>query len=325
VTIQQTRTITRTAFFLLFLLAPVLNIFRFDLTLGHFIIFNQAWTLDVSEVLAGSSVDAALRIFTRVLLPFFAFVGITGILIWKYGRIYCGWLCPHFSVVEMFNELMLKQLHRVTVWEKPTTRSQGIMPKVIVAIPSILMAFIWAFGLLGYLLPPKSLFVDLLHLQLGFGASIFLIAATAVFSFDFIFTRHVFCKYGCALGLFQSLIWMANRKAMVIKFDRQRAKICRECSLNKPQKACDAACPMRLPTRNMKRAKFTCTQCGQCVAACSDVQKHRAKSQQTDEEKSLLNWVSGEQAIEVDRHANSTKSNNHNNGKNNSIAIKEIK
>ena len=339
-TLQQTRTrtLTRTAFFLLFLLAPVFNIFRFDLTLGNFIIFGQAWTLNISDILAGDSLDAAVRIFTRVLLPFFVFVAITGILIWKYGRIYCGWLCPHFSVVEMFNELMLKQLNRVTVWEKANAPSKGVMPKIIVALPSILMAFVWAFGLLGYLLPPKVLFYDLIHLQLGFGASVFLVAATVVFSFDFIFTRHVFCKYGCALGLFQSLIWMANNKALVIKFDRQRAKICRDCSMSTlgksgSQKPCDAACPMRLPTRNMKRAKFTCTQCGECVSACSQVQKVKMNKQP-----SLLHWVSGEQAIEVDRPAGSLESFNERNNEKNSernsesklnasqkIAIKEIK
>jgi len=295
VTIQQARTLTRTVFFALFLFAPVLNIFRFDLTVGHFVFFGQAWTLNISSILTGDSIDAAIRIFTRVLLPFFAFVGISGVLIWKYGRIYCGWLCPHFSVVEMFNDLMLRQLNKVTVWEKATKPSQGILPKVIVALPSLAMAFIWAFGLLGYLLPPKALFYDLLHFQLGFGASVFLIAATTIFFFDFVFTRHIFCKYGCALGLFQSLIWMANKRAMVIKFDRERAKACRECSLHAHQKACDAACPMRLPTRNMKRAKFTCTQCGQCAAACSKVQG--------SVDKSLLKWVSDEEAIEVDRGA----------------------
>jgi ferredoxin-type protein NapH len=306
VTLQQTRTLTRTAFFLLFLLAPVLNIFRFDLTLGHFVFFNQAWTLNIENILAGDSLDAALRIFSRILVPFLAFISITGLLIWKYGRIYCGWLCPHFSVVEMFNKLMLKQLNRVTVWEKPSKSNNAILPKLVVAVPSIIMAFIWAIGLLGYLLPPKIFLVDLIHLQLGFGASIFIVVATVIFSFDFIFTRHVFCKYGCALGLFQSLIWMANKKAMVIKFDRDRAKACRECSLNSPQKACDAACPMRLPTRNMKRAKFTCTQCGQCVSACTKVQN--------ESQASLLNWVSGERAVEVDRPASKFE-----------IDIKEIK
>lgn len=303
-TIQQTRTLTRTAFFLLFLLAPLLEIFRFDLTLGHFVIFGQAWTLNINDILAGDSFDAASRIFSRVLLPFFIFVVITGWLIFKYGRLYCGWLCPHFSVVEMFNRLMLKQLKRVTVWEKPNKESKGFFPKIIVALPSIAMAFVWAIGLLGYLLPPKVFLIDLVHGNLGFGASIFILVATTIFSFDFIFTRHVFCKYGCALGLFQSLIWMANQKALVIKFDRARAKICRDCNLSVidkegSQKPCDAACPMRLPTRNMKRAKFTCTQCGQCVAACSQVQQVKLNNQA-----SLLNWVSGEQAIAVDRPAN---------------------
>ena len=304
-TLQQTRTLTRTAFFLLFLLAPLLDIFRFDLTLGHFIFFGHAWTLDIQDILSGDSVDAAIRIFTRMLLPLIAFISITLFLIWKYGRIYCGWLCPHFSVVEMFNQLMLKQLNRVTIWEKPIKPNNRVLPKIIVAVPSILMAFIWAVGLLSYLLPPKPLFNELIHFDLGFGATLFITVATLIFSFDFIFTRHIFCKYGCALGLFQSLIWMANKKAMVIRFDRQRARACRDCSLNAKDKPCDAACPMRLPTRNMKRAKFTCTQCGQCIAACSKVQ-------QGDPQGSLLHWVSGEKAVEVDRPANT-------------IEIKEIK
>jgi len=296
--LQQQRTLTRTVFFLLFLLAPILDIFRFDLTLGHFIILNQSWTIDIDSILTGhgDSMDAAIKIFSRVLLPGVAFVAISAVLIWKYGRIYCGWLCPHFSVVEMINQLMLQQLNRVTVWEKASKISKGYLPKVIVAIASISMAFIWAVGLLGYLLPPKALLVDLVNFELGFGARTFIIVATMVFSFDFIFARHIFCKYGCALGLFQSLIWMANKKAMVIKFDRTRAKACRECSLQSPQIACDAACPMRLPTRNMKRAKFTCTQCVQCVSACDKVQEVHGK-------RSLLKWVIGKDAIAVDRQA----------------------
>lgn len=303
---QPIRKFTKTAFFLLFLFAPILDVFRFDLTVGHFIIFGQEWALNIENILAGDSLDAAVRVFSRVLIPLLTFIGITGFLIWRYGRIYCGWLCPHFSVVEMFNQLMFKFLHRTTLWEKPTKANQGISAKLIIAIPSILMAFVWAVGLLGYLVPPKELLTDLVNLELDFGAQVFIITATIIFSFDFIFTRHVFCKYGCALGLFQSLIWMANKKAMVIKFDRQRAKVCRECSLNMPQKACDAACPMRLPTRNMKRAKFTCTQCGQCIEACSGVQKQSFHADQliTDtDQKSLLNWVSGDDAIDVDRPA----------------------
>lgn len=300
--LQQKRNITRTAFFLLFLFAPLLNIFRFDLELGHFILFNQAWTIDIDSILFGhgNSIDAAIKIFSRVLLPGMFFVAVSGVLIWKYGRIYCGWLCPHFSVVEMINQLMLKHLNRLTVWEKASKTVKGYTPKFIIFLVSISMAFVWAVGLLSYLVAPIPLLKDLLHFQLGFGSTIFIIVATSVFTFDFIFTRHVFCKYGCALGLFQSLIWMANKKAMVIKFDRQRAKACRDCSIGQNQKACDAACPMRLPTRNVKRAKFTCTQCAQCISACNDVQKDNVNG-------GLLQWVSGEEAIAVDRSASKYK------------------
>ncbi len=296
--IQQMRYTAKFAFFMLFLFAPLLNIFRFDLELGHFILFNQPWTINIDSILhgGGDSVDAAIKIFSRVLLPAMAFVAISFVLIWKYGRIYCGWLCPHFSVVEIINDLMLKQLNRVTVWEKASKASRGVFPKVIIASIAISIAFIWAVSLLTYLLNPQELLIDLINFDLGFGASIFISVATIVFTADFLFARHIFCKFGCALGLFQSLIWMANNKAMVIKFDRKRAKACRECSLHLDDKPCDKACPMRLPTRNMKRAKFTCTQCGQCISACNKVQDENPEG-------SLLSWVSGKPAMEVDRQA----------------------
>lgn len=288
---QQYRKITRSSFFLLFLFAPLLDIFRYDLALGHFIFFGHPWTLNLESVLAGGgdSVTATKIIFLKVLLPALSFIAISMLLIWKYGRIYCGWLCPHFSVVESINSLMLKQLNRVTLWEQPLTPNNSIIARAVVACSSISMAFLWAVSLLSYLLTPIPLLTDLVNFNLGFGPSLFIVVATIVFSTDFIVFRHLFCKYGCALGIFQSLIWMANKRAMTVKFDRKRAKACRDCN-----KACDAACPMRLPTRNIKRARFTCTQCAQCITACEKVQENNPEG-------SLLQWVSGDSAIETDR------------------------
>lgn len=316
---QKIRMTTKMAFFALFLFAPLLDIFRFDLMLGHFIIFGQSWTINIDPILhgGGDSIDAAIRIFSRVLLPGMVFIAISGIIIWKYGRIYCGWLCPHFSVVEIINDLMLKHLNRVTLWEKASMASRGLLPKVIIAAVAITIAFVWSVGLLSYLLPPKMLLLELVNFDLGFASTLFITVATLVFTFDFIFARHVFCKYGCALGLFQSLIWMANQKAMVIKFDRQRAKTCRTCSLGSEQKACDQACPMRLPTRNIKRARFTCTQCAQCISACATVQKDNPEG-------GLLNWVSGKAAIEVDRAAAGRRERKYSSDAS-AIKIKEIK
>jgi len=310
--LQAARISSKIGFFALFLLAPLLDIFRYDVDLGHIILFGHAWTISIDSILygGGDSVDAAIKIFSRVLIPGMAFVAITGYLIWKFGRIYCGWLCPHFSVVELVNDLMLKQLNRVTIWEKASITNKKLLPRIIVGIAAVAMAFLWAVALVTYLVNPSEVLSGIVNFNLGFGTSLFICVATFVFSADFIFARHLFCKYGCALGLFQSLIWMANNKAMVIKFDRARAKACRDCINYHEHKPCDQACPMRLPTRNMKRAKFTCTQCVQCVSACNQVQKDNPEG-------GLLSWVSGEEAKEVDRPASKYKIDE--------IEIKEIK
>ncbi len=290
---EKIRLFTRSSFFLLFIFAPFLDIFRLDLTLGHFIIFGQPWTLGLGSFQQGQgdAVSAAITLITHAFLPVMAFIAIITVIIWKMGRIYCGWLCPHFSIVEIFNDLMLKHLNRVTLWEKASKKSNGILPWMLVFFSCSLMAFVWAFSLLSYLLPPKELIPGLLHAELGAGATRFLIVATTIFTLDFFFARHLFCKFGCAVGIFQSLIWMANSKAMVVSFDKPRAHACQSCD-----RECDRACPMRLPTRSIKRAKFTCTQCGQCLNTCDEVQKDNPDGR-------IIHWVNNKKAMEVDRNA----------------------
>ncbi len=218
---KKSELFTRSSFFLLFIFAPFLDIFRLDLTLGHFIIFGQPWTLGLESFQQGQgdAASAVIMLISHAFLPVMAFIAIIAIIIWKMGRIYCGWLCPHFSIVEIFNDMMFKYLNRVTIWEKASKKNKGVLPWMLVFFSCAVMAFVWAFSLLSYLLPPKELIPGLLHGELGAGSTRFLIAATTIFTLDFFFARHLFCKFGCAVGIFQSLIWMANSKAMVVSFD----------------------------------------------------------------------------------------------------------
>lgn len=288
--LQQSRLLVRSLFFALFLLAPVLNIFRFDLTTTNFILFNQVLSFDISAswLLSSNFLETGFRVLSRFILPLILIV-ITGIYIFRrWGRIYCGWLCPHFSVVEFVNDLMLKRMGRVTLWEPVQVDSSGQkkithwFDWVIIVSVSTAIAFLWALGLLSYLLPPIPLYHDLVTANLTLYPSIFLAVATLLFTIDFVLARHLFCKYGCAFGLMQSLFWMMNSKAMLVIFDRKRAKACQNCD-----KDCETACPMRLPVRSFKRAKFTCTQCAQCISACQQVQKDNPDG-------SLLEWGKGE-------------------------------
>ncbi len=272
-TLRQSRLITRTLFFILFLLAPLLNIFRLDLYAGNFILLGFDWTLGLEPFQRGE-VDASAAVFAllyRVFIPLLLLVGLGVWLVWRFGRLYCGWLCPHFSVVEAINRLMVRASGKPTLWEhKPLPDSppaQSIF-WLWTLLAALGIGFLWAVSLLTYLLPPTVIYHNLFAAELTRNQALFMGVATLLFTLEFLFARHLFCRYGCAVGLFQSIIWLANDKAMVVSFDKSRGDACKNCLQD-----CDNACPMRLKPRKRKRHMFTCTQCSECIQACDRVQE----------------------------------------------------
>jgi polyferredoxin len=310
--VQRWRSWTQIGFFSLFLLAPPLDILRIDLTQGHAILLGQHWTLGIDEFLAGRAgpFDAVLNLFLRGFLPIFGGAALFIWSAWRYGRLYCGWLCPHFSVVELINGLMRRASGRPSIWERrpkkgsePFSAHASLPPAALSLaekgsdpflgywLPTLVavvgFAFLWALAFLTYLLPPFEIYHNLFTGSLTRNQGIFLTAATLALSIEFLLARHFFCRYACAVGLFQSLAWMANDRAMVVGFDTSRATACTGCD-----NLCDHACPMRLKPRTIKRRMFTCTECGECIAACTGVQGG-------DHEQSLLRWVAGDTALPV--------------------------
>lgn len=294
---QALRRVLQVGFFFLFALAPVFDVLRFDLTLGHAFFLGQPWHLGIDAFLAGEAGagETAFNILLRLFLPLLAAAGLLMLIAWRWGRLYCGWLCPHFSAVETINRLMLRASGKHSIWDKHQTpprnadgsaRPQHPVWWIPTVIAAVSVAFAWAVVFLSYLLPPAELYGNLLHLSPTRNQFIFLSAATTVLTMEFLFARHLFCRYGCAVGLFQSLAWMANRGAMVVGYERFRAADCAACySAGGPGfAACEAACPMRLKPRTTKREMFTCTQCSQCVSACNTVQSAVGKPV-------LLHWV----------------------------------
>ncbi len=296
--LQRRRLAFQVGFFLLFVLAPPLDILRIDLTRGHAILLGMDWTLGIDGLMAGerSPFEAAVNLIWRGFVPLFGGAALFLWIAWRYGRLYCGWLCPHFSVVEMINRLMRRASGRPSIWEPrplPELQPDGtrLVPNAWYWLPTLLavfgFAFLWAVVLLTYLLPPAEIYGNLFNGELTLRQSLFIGAATAALSIEFLLARHLFCRFGCAVGLFQSLGWMANDRAMVVGFDTARAGNCQDCN-----NACENACPMRLKPRTLKRKMFTCTECAQCISACTQVQGGEPAQ-------SLLRWVEGEQAIVV--------------------------
>jgi polyferredoxin len=296
--LQRRRAWFQVGFFALFVLAPVLDILRIDLTRGHAILLGMDWTLGIDDFLAGRAGigDAVGNLLWRGFLPLFGGAALLLWTAWRYGRLYCGWLCPHFSVVEVINGLMRRAIGRPSLWERrplPAAQPDGSRLKTsrwywIPTLAAVFgFAFLWAVVLLTYLLPPAEVYGNLLSGDLTRNQGIFLLAATTALSVEFLLARHLFCRFACAVGLFQSLAWMGNDRAMVVGFDTRRARACHDCN-----NACDHACPMRLKPRTLKRKMFTCTECGECISACTQVQGGVPLD-------GLLRWVEGEAARPV--------------------------
>ncbi|WP_353396002.1 4Fe-4S binding protein [Hydrogenophaga sp. 5NK40-0174] len=290
--LQRRRLFFQLGFFALFLLAPALNLLRFDLNETQLWFLGQRWSLGIDAFRAGeiSATEAALHIVTRAFLPAMAVVGTFLAVAWRYGRLYCGWLCPHFTLVEMLNQVLYRASGRFSVWEKRGPVDAKVEPSAkwwpVFFMLCLMFGFAWAITLLTYLLPPAEVWGNLMRGTATPNQARFLLAGTLVFTLEFAFARHLFCRFGCAVGFFQSLVWMANPKGMVVAFDRARARDCRSCHTDRFSHgaACDNGCPMRLHPRNIKRMMFSCVQCGQCLDACDE-------SQQVEQGRApLLTW-----------------------------------
>lgn len=298
---QRYRTLSRAGFFLLFILAPPLDLFRFDLNANHLFLLGEPWRLGFTADM--DSMRMVGSIFYRIFLPIAGVIGVGGWVAWKYGRLYCGWLCPHFAVVEIINHLMRRASGKPSLWERqslPEQQSDGKrFPRssrywLVTAVVVVLVSFLWAVVLLTYLLPPKEIYANLLTLSLTRNQTLFIGVGTLLLIIEFTLARHLFCRFGCALGVMQSVLWMGNREALVVGFDSGRARLCVDCDAS-----CEHACPMRLKPRTIKRNMFTCTQCRSCIDACGKVQEHASKV-------SLLHWVEGECARAVAKDAGVT-------------------
>jgi len=299
ISLQHQRVLYQSGFFILFLFAPVFDALRFDLTQGHLIVFGQPWTLGLDDYLAGriSNHQMALNILLRVITPLLLLAATVLGVAWRWGRLYCGWLCPHFSVVETINQLVRKASGKQSLWDQkpgPPWHPDGTSAPtdtrywLLALFLALAFAVLWAVALLTYLLPPAEVYSNLFHLTPTRNQALFIGTATGVLFIEFTFARHLFCRYGCAVGMFQSLAWMANRTAMVVGFQRERARDCAGCP-----SFCEHRCPMRLKPRTIKRLMFACTQCGQCISACETVQRDNPKGH-------LLHWIEGQPALNAD-------------------------
>ena len=166
--LQRWRRLIQASFYLLFIFAPVFDLFRIDLNADHAWLLGMEWRLglDAFQGRGANGALAGLNIFLRLIIPLFALAGLLLWVSWKWGRLFCGWLCPHFPLVELINGLVTRACGQPTIWDKnrlPTQKPDGSQRRTnwrwwpVAALVSVTIAFSWAVvqGLRGEMFPRR--------------------------------------------------------------------------------------------------------------------------------------------------------------------------
>ncbi len=214
---------------LIFILAPFINLLRFDLK--HSALIMAGVTFSLSEMLA---------VFLVILL---LIVGIfAGALL--YGRIWCGWLCPQTTLSEIVST--------VERWVCKFAKKKGGICRAAAPLASLAMSAFVAASITTYFLDPADRFSPPRWAWFLWGAT------TVVTTLDLYFLRHLFCVSVCPYGIMQNII--QDSRTLGVQLDPARRSECANCLL------CVRACFMGIDIRD-QGFDTRCLNCGDCISA----------------------------------------------------------
>ena len=262
-------------FWSLALLSPVLGLYQMDVIHQWLIFLNHPYPL-------------APHTLMFLPLTFFSTVLVIGITCLFYGRLFCGWVCPHNTLTEWlapWRALVglakapfgLERHFNQRPWLKWVVRTLAVVWGFVVA---------WTIStlILFYFVPPDWYFGHFGHWDVEVETGTFhytfvLLAAHTVASLVGTFlllAGHEFCRNACPYGLLQSLsayaipIWWPAEIRFRYGADQTPCGHCR---------ACETACPIDIDPRRSENLIVGigegCFNCGQCIDACRVVHSTR--------------------------------------------------
>ena len=190
------------------------------------------------------------------------------------SRLYCGWLCPTVPVVETINGLMRRANRRPSLWERQPLPRGPAGRRARVPNPGTGCRHCWRYSgsrscrrsrcCTTCCCRPRSAISSMPIPELR--RSLISSARRRSRSISVPVARHLFCRSVAPSACFRSLSWMANDRAMVVGFrchPRDPLPGLQQCLLD--------VCPMRLKAAHDQAQMFTCTECAQCISACTTV------------------------------------------------------
>lgn len=252
-------------FWTLFFLSPVLNWFRVDMIHQKIVFFGGLYPFQSQYV-------------QWIPTVFYGAVLVIAVLSVVFGRLFCGWTCPHNTMTEWTRPLRaLAGREPQPAWMKRRLRNHPILQNVLTLIaPAYSLAWTFAMSTLlaCYVVPPVWIIQNYTqgppHIALMFGQGLFVLIGMFL-----LYCGHDFCRTCCPYGMGQSISAYQGGKwhPMEIQFKGDIEGQCKTCT------GCYQACPVDLDPRsplNLRVGQFDgCFNCGECIDACKTVQSHR--------------------------------------------------
>lgn len=269
--LYRLRTIASLVYLAIFFTLPFIKkdgqpLFLFNVMERKFILFGQIfWPQD-------------FFIFAVGFLASMVFIIVFTVV---FGRVFCGWACPHTVFMEMvFRKIEFwldgdaqkqKQL-KAMPWNAYKIRKRAVKITVFYAI-----AFLIANFFLSYIIGMDGL-KQMINEGIGAhsGSFISLLGFTTVFFFVFYWFREQACLVVCPYGRLQGVL--LDKKSMVVAYDfvrgEPRGKL-KKASINPNQGdcvdclACVRVCPTGIDIRN--GTQLECVNCTACIDACNSI------------------------------------------------------
>lgn len=261
-------TLVQPLFWALFLLSPLLNVFRVDMIAQRLWWLWQTYPLENNHTL-------------WLPIGFYACVLVVAVSTAFLGRVFCGWVCPHNTMTEWTRWFRgLVGIEPLPVWLKRLFQKHpqhtGKL-KVLGIILGLVWPVVITFLLFHYVVPIDWMLGQYLsgkpNLTLVFGHVLF-----SVMGLYFLLAGHLFCKTTCPYGLAQSVSayqtgkWRPMEILFTPREANQDTSVCGTCT------ACAQVCPVDIDPRGpvYKVGQFMgCWNCGECIDACTTVHQKK--------------------------------------------------
>ena len=255
-------------FWVFFFLMPLLGWFRVDMINFHMVVLNQNYPFEFKYL---------------VWLPVVFYLGVAaiGLVTAIWGRLFCGWSCPHNTLTEWtrsFRAVFGRDKYPNTVlkifkklpWLKPVWN--------LISFPlAIWLTFKLAVILSVYIVPldwvQAQYASDSPHVALLFGHGLFTLIGLFL-----LYAGHDFCRTCCPYGMLQAMSAYQEGKWMPMEIQFTGKTIEEDCQTCQ---ACQRICPVDIDPRQPENLKvgvyYGCFNCGECVDACKQVHEHHGE------------------------------------------------